>query len=198
MLPFLLHCQKLLGVTGWHWLLHARERLPKFLACMCHQHLERTLVNHRDNTTLDSAAQQLTRQMLPQPIPAAAVKFPALRLGLDVREQLSQRFEFDEAQNGKGDRAAVFQNYCGRRNNCLKWNVFGSQGGPQDHCSESNADQQPRYGISFSWELVHATGSTIRPIIPPIFPSSNGATVTASRARPRTRAASAAATGISS
>ena len=64
MFPFLLHGQKLLGVTGRHRLFHVRERLPEFLAGMRYQSFKGALVGHRDNPTLNSTAQQLARQAL--------------------------------------------------------------------------------------------------------------------------------------
>src|SRR5260370_15535951 len=100
MLPFLLHGQKLLGVTGWHLLFHVRERLPEFLAGMRYQRFEGALVRHRNNATLNSAAQQLARQAPPPSVVETANRLPASSLGFDVREQLVQRFELDVTVNG--------------------------------------------------------------------------------------------------
>src|SRR5438445_6350450 len=109
MLPFLLHGEKLLGVTGRHRLFHVRERLPEFLSGMRYQRFEGALVGHRDNATLNSTAQQLARQALLLCVVETAIRRPASSLGLDVREQLGERFELDETVNSKGDHAAIFQ-----------------------------------------------------------------------------------------
>src|SRR6202043_1005169 len=107
MLPFLLHGQKLLGVTGRRRLFHVRERLPEFLAGVRYQRFEGTLVRHRDHATLNSAAQQFERQALLPSVVETANRLPAASLGLDVREQLGERFELDETVNRKGDYAAI-------------------------------------------------------------------------------------------
>jgi hypothetical protein len=103
MLPFLLNGQKLLGVTGRHRLFHVRERLPEFLAGVRYQRFEGALVGHRDNATLNSTAEQLARQAPPPCVVETAIRLPASSLGLDVREQLGERFELDETVNGKSD-----------------------------------------------------------------------------------------------
>src|SRR6267154_519416 len=120
MLPFVLNGEKILGVTGWHRFFDLRERLAEFLPGMRYQRFERALVAHGDNTTLNSTAQQLTRQAPLPCVVETATGPPAAGLGFDVREQLGERFEFDEAMDGKGDDSAIFQNCRGRSDNRLQ------------------------------------------------------------------------------
>src|ERR1700680_1835702 len=161
MLPFLLHGQKHLGVTGRHRLFHVRERLPEFLAGMRYQRFEGALVRHRDSATLNSPAQQLSRQ---QPLPSVietAIRLPASSLGLDVREQLGERFELDETVNGKSEHPAIFKNCRGRCNDCLQRNRFCPHRYSQSHRNESHPYYPQGFGGSFFREGMHVTPQLI-------------------------------------
>ena len=105
-LPLFLHCQKSLGVARRHGFLHLRQGLPQFARGVGDQGLERTLVDHGDDAALDSAAQQFAGQA--RRARHRPGVFPAPGLGIDVGEQLGQRFEFDEAVKSEGDGMAVF------------------------------------------------------------------------------------------
>ena len=106
MLPFFLDCQKRLGITERRGLLHVRECLPQLVGGVGEQRVQRALVRHGDNAALNSAAKQIVRQL--PPLVVCECARPALRLELNVGKHLGQRFEFDEAVEGKRNRVAVF------------------------------------------------------------------------------------------
>ena len=89
MLPFLLDCQKRVGIAAWYRLRHARDRLPEFVTCVCDDRLKRAFVVHGNDPALDPATKQVACQLLPLCI----VEIPALGLQVNVRKQFSQRLE---------------------------------------------------------------------------------------------------------
>ena len=131
--------------------------MPKLLAGVCYQRLERAFVCHRDHPTLNSPAQQVFGQTLTFRIR----QIPAPRLGVDVGEQLGQRFEFDEAMNGKGDRVALFENYGGGSHDFLKRNLLCPQGRSQERSGECNLHNKSEYSLSLSHEHL---SSRLRPL----------------------------------
>src|SRR5437667_11787065 len=108
MLPFLLDCQKRVGIAAWYRLRHARDRLPEFVTCVCDDRLKRAFVVHGNDPALDPASKQVSCQLLLLFI----VEIPEFGLRVNVSKQLTQRLEFNEAVNSNGEHAAIFQKRC--------------------------------------------------------------------------------------
>ena len=111
---------------------------------MCHQRLQRALINHGDDAAFNSSAQQISHGSLALFLIDSCIRFPALILRVDIGKHFVERFELEEAVKSECDRMTILQQqHSGRGDKSLQRELLCARRHRHRHSDQDNAKCRP-------------------------------------------------------